>query len=110
MTEKEIEEIRSQFYHCKDKKILIYGTKVYAKKLLTALYDFHIIGVLDQYQLEGTLHVLQPLRPLPPGDRRGFGHQVPESGEGPGRGSGDRPGALCAAASSRRRMYPVRGL
>lgn len=54
MTEKEIEEIRSQFYHCKDKKILIYGTKVYAKKLLTALYDFHIIGVLDQYQLEGT--------------------------------------------------------
>lgn len=53
MTQKEIEEIRSRFSHKKDKRILIYGTKVYAEHLVTALYDFSIIGVLDQYRLEG---------------------------------------------------------
>lgn len=53
MDAKEQNRIKNQFLNQKDKKILIYGTKAYAKSLITALRGFRIIGVLDQYQVEG---------------------------------------------------------
>lgn len=55
MDTKERNKIKNQFLNQKDKNILIYGTKAYAKSLITALGEFSIIGVLDQYQVEGDL-------------------------------------------------------
>lgn len=53
MNIKEISQIRRRFQDKKNKRILIYGTKAYAHRLITALSDFTIVGVLDQYQIDG---------------------------------------------------------
>ena len=59
---------------------------------------------------EGPLHVLRPLRALPPGHQRSRRDQVPQPLQGPGRSTGNRPGALCRSAPQGRGVHPVRRL
>ena len=42
-----------RFYQLKNKKILIYGTGKAAKKLISGLKDFTLVGVLDPVHFEG---------------------------------------------------------
>ncbi len=47
--------IKEHFLHLREKKILIYGSGIIAKRTISALEDFDIVGVLDRYQIEGEL-------------------------------------------------------
>nr|WP_302167719.1 hypothetical protein [uncultured Schaedlerella sp.] len=44
-----------KFYQLKEKKILIYGTGTIARRIIRALSDFHIVGVIDKVQFSGEI-------------------------------------------------------
>lgn len=49
----DIKTLQERFKKFKEKKILIYGTGKTAARLIEALWDFHIVGVLDRVRFEG---------------------------------------------------------
>lgn len=59
MQEKEYQnQVIQQFAHLRNKKILIYGTGIIAKRLIKALKDFQLIGAADGLQLGGEVEGL----------------------------------------------------
>ena len=48
-----LQSVYRRFQALEHKKILIYGTGKYAERLIEALGDFHIVGVLDRFRFEG---------------------------------------------------------
>lgn len=48
-----IQKIREAFLPFRGKRIIIYGSGIIANRVLEALYDFQIVGILDRLKLEG---------------------------------------------------------
>ncbi len=56
ISEQDYRELTEQkFHHLKDKKILIYGTGVIARRLIRNLSGFHLIGIIDRVHFSGEL-------------------------------------------------------
>ncbi len=53
MERSDIEIVRKSFQEYQDKNIIIYGTGKVAQKIVNALKDFNIIGIMDRVQTEG---------------------------------------------------------
>lgn len=47
--------VQDKFHKLREKKILIYGTGVIAKRLIHSMPDFHIIAVIDRHQFMGDI-------------------------------------------------------
>lgn len=48
-------EIRESFLPFRNKRIIIYGSGIIARRVIEALYDFQIVGILDRIKLEGSI-------------------------------------------------------
>ena len=55
MIDWKVQQIRESFLSLKDKRIIIYGSGVIAKRVIEALGDFQIVGILDRTRLEGCI-------------------------------------------------------
>lgn len=55
MEDKIIQNMRESFLLFEDKRILIYGTGITTNRLIRALKDFQIVGILDRSRLEGDI-------------------------------------------------------
>lgn len=53
MMDEKTKKIREHFWSLRDKRIIIYGSGTIANRVLEALYDFQIVGILDRIKLEG---------------------------------------------------------
>ena len=53
MLDEKGQKIRESFLSLRDKRIIIYGSGVIAKRVIEALGDFRIVGILDRTKLEG---------------------------------------------------------
>lgn len=51
-----MEYLQQNFQRFKNKKILIYGTGKIAERLITALSEFSIVGIIDRIHFEGVLY------------------------------------------------------
>ena len=55
MIDEKVQKIRESFLPLRDKRIIIYGSGVIAKRVIGALGDFQIVGILDRTKLEGCI-------------------------------------------------------
>lgn len=53
MRDNRIQEIRSFFLKFQDKKIILYGSGIIARRVIAALEGFSIVGILDRAKMEG---------------------------------------------------------
>lgn len=53
MIDEKVQKIRESFLPLRDKRIIIYGSGVVAKRVIEALSDFQIVGILDRTKPEG---------------------------------------------------------